>query len=99
MSQVNDFNTGIIEEFRANHGVVGGPFDGCAARAADDDGGEVGPDAGEPAGDAARGRHAVRVRLEGRGADEPGLVLTTWSRIQRSRWSTATRSSTPWPTS
>jgi deazaflavin-dependent oxidoreductase (nitroreductase family) len=28
MSQVNDFNTGIIEEFRSNHGVVGGPFTG-----------------------------------------------------------------------
>lgn len=29
MSQVNDFNTGIIEEFRSNHGVVGGPFNGA----------------------------------------------------------------------
>jgi deazaflavin-dependent oxidoreductase (nitroreductase family) len=29
MSQVNDFNTGIIEEFRSNHGVVGGPFEGA----------------------------------------------------------------------
>jgi deazaflavin-dependent oxidoreductase (nitroreductase family) len=29
MSQVNDFNTGIIEEFRSNHGVVGGPFTGA----------------------------------------------------------------------
>ena len=29
MSQVNDFNTGIIEEFRANHGVVGGSFQGA----------------------------------------------------------------------
>ena len=29
MSQVNDFNAGIIEEFRANDGVVGGPFDGA----------------------------------------------------------------------
>ena len=29
MSEVNDFNTGIIEEFRSNHGVVGGPFDGA----------------------------------------------------------------------
>ena len=29
MSQVNDFNTGIIEEFRSNHGVVGGPFAGA----------------------------------------------------------------------
>jgi deazaflavin-dependent oxidoreductase (nitroreductase family) len=24
----NDFNRGIVEEFRANHGVVGGMFDG-----------------------------------------------------------------------
>jgi deazaflavin-dependent oxidoreductase (nitroreductase family) len=29
MGQVNDFNTGIIEEFRANKGVVGGPFEGA----------------------------------------------------------------------
>jgi deazaflavin-dependent oxidoreductase (nitroreductase family) len=29
MSQVNDFNSGIVEEFRANHGVVGGPFRGA----------------------------------------------------------------------
>jgi deazaflavin-dependent oxidoreductase (nitroreductase family) len=29
MSQVNDFNTGIIEEFRSNQGVVGGPFTGA----------------------------------------------------------------------
>jgi deazaflavin-dependent oxidoreductase (nitroreductase family) len=29
MSQVNDFNAGIIEEFRANHGVVGEPFEGA----------------------------------------------------------------------
>jgi deazaflavin-dependent oxidoreductase (nitroreductase family) len=29
MSQVEDFNTGIIEEFRSNHGVVGGPFEGA----------------------------------------------------------------------
>ena len=28
-NQVNDFNEGIIEEFRANHGVVGGPFTGA----------------------------------------------------------------------
>jgi deazaflavin-dependent oxidoreductase (nitroreductase family) len=25
----SDFNTTIIEEFRANHGVVGGPFEGA----------------------------------------------------------------------
>jgi deazaflavin-dependent oxidoreductase (nitroreductase family) len=29
VSQVNDFNSGIIEEFRSNHGVVGGPFKGA----------------------------------------------------------------------
>ena len=29
MSEVNDWNTKIIEEFRANHGVVGGPFEGA----------------------------------------------------------------------
>jgi deazaflavin-dependent oxidoreductase (nitroreductase family) len=28
MSEMNDFNQGIIEEFRANSGVVGGPFAG-----------------------------------------------------------------------
>lgn len=28
-NQVNDFNAGIIEEFRASHGVVGGPFTGA----------------------------------------------------------------------
>ena len=28
MSDVNDFNKKIIEEFRANDGVVGGPFEG-----------------------------------------------------------------------
>lgn len=30
MSEMDDFNTGIIDEFRANHGVVGGPFDGAS---------------------------------------------------------------------
>jgi len=29
MSDMNDFNTQIIEEFRANGGVVGGPFAGA----------------------------------------------------------------------
>lgn len=29
MGQVNDFNAGIIEEFRANRGIVGGPFKGA----------------------------------------------------------------------
>ncbi len=29
MPEMNDFNAGIIEEFRANNGVVGGPFDGA----------------------------------------------------------------------
>jgi len=29
MSQMNDFNRGIIEEFRANDGKVGGPFEGA----------------------------------------------------------------------
>ncbi len=28
MSEVNDWNTKIVEEFRANHGRVGGPFEG-----------------------------------------------------------------------
>lgn len=28
MADVNDFNTNVIEEFRANAGVVGGPFEG-----------------------------------------------------------------------
>ena len=26
---MNDFNRGVIEEFRANHGKVGGAFDGA----------------------------------------------------------------------
>jgi len=29
MTQMNDFNRNIIEEFRANHGIVGGPFEGA----------------------------------------------------------------------
>src|ERR1700679_2998726 len=29
MSDMNDFNQGVIEEFRANHGVVGGGFAGA----------------------------------------------------------------------
>src|SRR5579863_6093208 len=28
MAEVNDWNAKIIEEFRANHGRVGGPFEG-----------------------------------------------------------------------
>jgi deazaflavin-dependent oxidoreductase (nitroreductase family) len=28
MAEPNDFNTQIIEEFRANDGIVGGPFEG-----------------------------------------------------------------------
>ncbi|MDQ3542602.1 MAG: nitroreductase family deazaflavin-dependent oxidoreductase, partial [Actinomycetota bacterium] len=30
MSDSNDFNSGIIDEFRANAGVVGGPFEGSS---------------------------------------------------------------------
>jgi deazaflavin-dependent oxidoreductase (nitroreductase family) len=30
MSDPHDFNTGIIEEFRANKGKVGGPFEGAS---------------------------------------------------------------------
>ncbi|HEY1651375.1 MAG TPA: nitroreductase family deazaflavin-dependent oxidoreductase [Acidimicrobiales bacterium] len=29
MSEMNDFNKGVIEEFRANQGKVGGQFDGA----------------------------------------------------------------------
>lgn len=29
MTDMNDFNAQIIAEFRANHGVVGGPFEGA----------------------------------------------------------------------
>jgi len=29
MTNMSDFNRGIIEEFRANHGVVGGQFEGA----------------------------------------------------------------------
>jgi deazaflavin-dependent oxidoreductase (nitroreductase family) len=29
MSDMSDFNRGVIEEFRANHGKVGGGFDGA----------------------------------------------------------------------
>jgi deazaflavin-dependent oxidoreductase (nitroreductase family) len=29
MSQMNDFNRSIVDEFRANHGRVGGPFEGA----------------------------------------------------------------------
>jgi deazaflavin-dependent oxidoreductase (nitroreductase family) len=29
MADTNDFNTQVIEEFRANGGVVGGPFEGA----------------------------------------------------------------------
>ncbi|HEX3981965.1 MAG TPA: nitroreductase family deazaflavin-dependent oxidoreductase [Acidimicrobiales bacterium] len=29
MPEANDFNTQIIEEFRANDGIVGGPFEGA----------------------------------------------------------------------
>jgi deazaflavin-dependent oxidoreductase (nitroreductase family) len=29
MSQMNDFNRSIVDEFRANHGSVGGPFEGA----------------------------------------------------------------------
>jgi hypothetical protein len=29
MSDMNDFNSGVIEEFRANHGKVGGGFAGA----------------------------------------------------------------------
>ena len=35
MSEMTDFNASIIEEFRANDGVVGGPFDGALAGVAD----------------------------------------------------------------
>ncbi|HEY6473559.1 MAG TPA: nitroreductase family deazaflavin-dependent oxidoreductase [Acidimicrobiales bacterium] len=30
MSEMDDFNRGVIDEFRANHGKLGGPFDGAS---------------------------------------------------------------------
>jgi hypothetical protein len=29
MTEVNEFNRGVIEDFRSNHGHPGGPFEGA----------------------------------------------------------------------
>ena len=50
MADVNDFNAQIIEEFRANAGVVGGPFEGTTVLLLTTTGGQVGTRAGQSGG-------------------------------------------------
>ena len=48
MADVDDFNTKIIEEFRANGGKVGGGFEGAPVLLLTTGRGQVGEDPGEP---------------------------------------------------
>ena len=78
MGEFDDMNRQVIEEFRANEGVVdtaaGGYLQGQADAAAAHDRGEDGRGAGQPADVPRRGRPPLRLRLEGRRPGQPGLV-------------------------
>ena len=75
MSDMNDFNAQIIEEFRANDGVVGGPFAGATlVLLLHTTGAKSGTERVNPGrGPGGRGR-PLRLRLEGGGADQSRLV-------------------------
>ena len=55
MSDMNDFNRAVIEEFRANHGKVGGGFAGAPMVLLTTTGAKSGQETGEPAGGARPG--------------------------------------------
>ncbi len=76
---MNDFNAGIIEEFRANHGKVGGNFDGAPVVLLTTTGAKSGQRRTNPLATLSEDGDAdLRVCLEGRGAHESRLVLATW---------------------
>ena len=97
MADMNDFNRGVIDEFRANHGAVGGAFAGAPGRAADHHGRPSGEKRVNPARRPPRGRRPLRGRLQGGSARPTRTGTTTWWPIPRSRSSSATSASTPSP--
>ena len=71
---MSDFNAKIIEEFRAHDGKVGGPFEGAPMVLLTTVGAKSGAAAHDAAGVPARRRPCGDLRLDGRRADEPGVV-------------------------
>ena len=77
MTAVNDFNHPLIEEFRANDGKVGGDFAGAPLLLLTTTGAKTGRPHTTPVvylDDGRRREARLRVRVEGRRADQPGLV-------------------------
>ena len=74
MADTRDWNTQVIEQFRANGGKVGGQFEGAPLLLLNTTGAKSGKRRGEPDDVPGRGGPTVRLRLEGRGTDQPGLV-------------------------
>ena len=60
-----DFNAQIIDEFRANAGRVGGPFEGLPILLLHHTGAKIGQELRQPARLPGRRRTLCRVRLEG----------------------------------
>ena len=75
---MSDWNTKIIDEFRANEGRVGGPFEGAPLVLVHHRGRKSGRELRQPDDVPARRdrrRPHVRVRVQGRRPDQPRLVL------------------------
>ncbi len=74
MPDMQDFNAQIIAEFRANDGVVGGPFEGATIVLLHTTGARSGLERVNPVVCPARGRGPLRLRLEGRRPERSRLV-------------------------
>jgi hypothetical protein len=70
----NDFNTAIIDEFRANDGKVSGGFEGAPMLLLHSKGAKSGVERVNPVVYQTVGDDYVIFCIEGRRADEPGLV-------------------------
>lgn len=72
---MNDFNRGIIEEFRANAGKVGGPFEGAPMVLLHTTGAKTGTERVHPLVYAARGDEVVVFASKGGSTTHPAWYL------------------------
>ena len=77
MSAVNDFNKQMVDEFRANHGKLGGMFEGGTMLLLHHNGAKSGTERVEPARLSAPRRWVRGVRFEGRRAHPTPTGTTT----------------------
>ena len=99
MAEVNDFNAQIIEEFRANDGKLGGPFEGASVLLLHHKGAKTGTERVNPVAYRQVGDSLAVFASKGGAPDQPRLVLQPArpSRTPPSRW--APRRSRSWPAS